>query len=187
MNTTNDVANRRYGFISQALHWLTVAMVTAQFVLIDAAEVTPLEIKNPKMLGYHKSVGETVLVLSIVRLVWRATHPPPALPLSIPKRQRTLAHVTHGAFYCLLFAIPISGMLISFASGKNINWFGHFTIPNFFAPGKIATKIFAQMHDSLAAVLFFTVLVHVAAALKHHLWDKDQVLNRMLPRFMTRK
>jgi cytochrome b561 len=187
MNTTNDVANCRYGVVAQALHWLTVAMVTAQFVLIDAAEGTPLETKNLKMLGYHKSVGETVFVLSIVRLIWRATHPPPALPLSIPKLQRTLAHLTHGAFYCLLFAIPMSGLLISFASGKNIDWFGHFTIPSFVAPSKIATKIFAQMHASLAAVLFFTVLVHIAAALKHHLWDKDQVLNRMLPRFITKK
>jgi cytochrome b561 len=140
MKMTNDVANRRYGFIAQALHWFTVAMVTAQFMLIDAAEETPLETKNLKMLGYHKSVGETVLVLSIVRLIWRATHPPPALPLSIPKRQRTFAHLTHGVFYCLLFAIPISGLLISFASGKNINWFGLSRCPILSLPAKSQPK-----------------------------------------------
>jgi cytochrome b561 len=135
------------------------------------------------MLSLHKSVGLTVLVVTFLRLTWRATHIPPPLPLSSPKYQRNIAHLAHGLFYCLLFAIPITGLLMSSANGKSVSWFGWLTCPNVIAPNEGTAKILTQMHASLAVTLFLTVLAHVAAALKHHLWDRDDVLIRMLPAF----
>lgn len=95
--------------------------------------------------------------------------------------ERLIARLTHVAFYVLLFATPLAGWLMSSARGFTVSWFGLFSWPNLIAQDKGNFEMLKEVHEALAATLFFLAILHVAAALKHHFWDKDDVLRRMLP------
>ncbi len=129
----------------------------------------------------HKSFGMTVLLLMIVRLFWRRRSPPPALPATMKPLQRHLARISHVAFYVILFAMPLSGWLMIQAKGSSASWFGLWTWPNLIAKSDAAFGVFSLTHVVLGRLLFFLALLHIAAALKHHFWDRDGVLVRMLP------
>jgi cytochrome b561 len=178
---TNVPVNRRYGPVAQTLHWVIAALIVTQFVLASIAEDLPLGMHKLAVLARHKSVGMTVLMLAVVRLFWRATHPAPPLPAAMPEYQRRLARLSHGALYLLLFAMPVTGFLMSSAKGYSVSWFNLFAWPNLIGKNAAAFEFLKETHHALAKILFFVAAVHIAAALKHHFWDKDDVLRRMLP------
>jgi cytochrome b561 len=95
--------------------------------------------------------------------------------------ERSLAHATHIAFYVLLFAMPLTGWLMSSAKNYSVSWFGVFTWPNLIAKSETAFDLLRSTHHILSYTLFAIAVLHVLAALKHHFWDKDTVLLRMLP------
>jgi cytochrome b561 len=171
----------RYGAIARALHWIIAALIVVQYVLINLAEDNPSKMQQLALLARHKSVGMTVLMLAVVRLIWRSINPPPPLPATMKPYERIVAKATHVAFYGLLFALPLAGWLMSSARGYTVSWFGWFSWPNLIAQDKGNFETLKQVHEALAAVLFFLAILHIAAALKHHFWDKDDVLRRMLP------
>lgn len=179
MPTTSPPA--RYSGVAQSLHWLIAALIVTQFALAWTADDLPLGAHKLAVLARHKSFGMTVLALAIVRALWRAAHPPPALPPGMTPIERALARATHLLFYVLLFAMPISGWLMSSAKNYSVSWFGLFTWPNLIAPSKPAFELLKTTHHYLGGFLFAVAALHVAAALKHHFWNKDDVLNRMLP------
>ena len=172
---------RRYGSVAQALHWLIAAMIVTQFVLANLADDLPIGAHKLALLARHKSVGMTVLMLAILRLVWRLKHPPPELPVGITSLERMLARMTHGTFYVLLFAMPLTGWMMSSAKNYSVSWFGLFTWPNLIAKNEAAFELLRSTHDTLSGVLFAVAVLHILAALKHHFWNKDDVLLRMLP------
>jgi cytochrome b561 len=133
------------------------------------------------LLAKHKSVGMTVLMLAVLRLVWRVTNRPPPLPAGMTPIERWLAPATHGAFYVLLFAMPLTGWMMSSAKNYSVSWFGLFTWPNLIAPNETAFNLLKSTHDYLSDLLFALAILHVLAAIKHHFWNKDDVLKRMLP------
>jgi cytochrome b561 len=133
------------------------------------------------LLARHKSFGMTVLMLAVLRVIWRLANPPPALPDHMTSIERRLARATHVAFYVLLFAMPITGWLMSSAKNYSVSWFHLFTWPNLLAPNETAFAVLKTTHDYLSDVLLAVVILHVLAALKHHFWNKDDVLRRMLP------
>src|ERR1700748_1910966 len=92
----------RWGAVSQSLHWVIVALIITQVILATVAEDTPLP-RKIGILAWHKSVGITVLVLAIIRLLWRWANPTPLLPTTLKPYERVLAHVTHTALYVVLF------------------------------------------------------------------------------------
>jgi cytochrome b561 len=92
-----------------------------------------------------------------------------------------LAPATHGAFYVLLFAMPLTGWMMSSAKNYSVSWFGLFTWPNLIAPNETAFNLLKSTHDYLSDLLFALAILHVLAAIKHHFWNKDDVLKRMLP------
>ena len=92
-----------------------------------------------------------------------------------------LAHPTHAAFYVLLFAMPLTGWLMSSAKNYSVSWFGLFTWPDLVAPNERAFELLRKSHDSLEQGAVRVAMLHVLAALKHHFWNKDDVLLRMLP------
>ena len=171
----------RYGAVAQAFHWIIVALIVAQFVLANLADGLPLGAHKLALLARHKSIGMTVLMLSLVRLLWRLKNPPPPLPAGMSAFERLLARATHIAFYALLFAMPVTGWLMSSAKNYSVSWFGWFTWPNLIAKNESAFEWLRSTHDFLSGVLFSIALLHIAAALKHHFWNKDDVLLRMLP------
>ncbi len=177
---------QRWGSFAQLLHWVIVALIALQVTLALIADDLPLGMKKLAMLARHKSVGITILGLAAIRLIWRWTNPTPALPETLKPYERVLAHVTHAALYLLLFAMPLSGWLMSSARGFPVSWFGLVQLPDLVPKSKPLYEALLQTHDLLALALGAVVLLHVAAALKHHYVLKDDVLRRMLPFTRTR-
>jgi cytochrome b561 len=171
----------KYGAIAQLFHWTIVVLVITQFVLGLRADSLPRGMALLQTLALHKSIGITILVLAILRLIWRALNPVPPMPLNTPLWQRLAGRVSHFALYALLLLMPIFGWLMSSARNFPVSWFGAVTLPDMIGPSEQAYRFFHEGHEFLARVLFVLALLHIAAALKHHFIDRDDVLLRMLP------
>ena len=171
----------RYGAVAQAFHWVIAGLIATQFVLANLADGLPVGARKLELLARHKSFGMTVLMLAILRLLWRLKNPPPALPSSMTPLERLVARSTHIAFYVLLFAMPLTGWTMSSAKNYSVSWFGLFTWPNLIGKSQSAFKLLQTTHHALSDVLFAIAVLHILAALKHHFRDKDDVLLRMLP------
>jgi cytochrome b561 len=172
----------RYSAVAQAFHWVIAALIVTQFTLAYLADDLPIGAHKLALLARHKSFGMTVLMLAILRLLWRLRHPPPPLPSGMTSVERILARGTHIAFYVLLFAMPLTGWLMSSAKNYSVSWFGLFTWPNLIGKNQTAFDILLATHKTLSVLLFSIAVLHILAALKHHFWNKDDVLLRMLPR-----
>jgi cytochrome b561 len=171
----------RWGFVSQFLHWLIVVLIIVQVVLANIAEDLPLGVKKLAMFARHKSVGITILGLAVIRLLWRWANPTPALPPTLKPYERRLATLTHFGLYVLLFAMPLTGWMMTSARGFPASWFGFFQLPDFVPKNDGLYHTMLETHHMLAVVLYAIVSLHVLAALKHHFVLKDDVLRRMLP------
>ena len=179
----------RYGAVGQTLHWVIVALVITQYVLASLAEQAgAAKAAHPaaalvqfQWLARHKSVGLTIFALAIVRLVWRAFSPPPSLPVTMPHWQVVAAKFSHYTFYVLLFAMPLTGLVMSAAANYPVSYFGWFTLPDLVAPDEGLRDLMEKVHWTLFYILVALASLHVAAALKHHFIDRDDVLRRMLP------
>jgi cytochrome b561 len=172
---------QRWGHIAQLLHWLIVVLIIVQFTLGLWAHDLPVSRLKVGLLKYHKSVGITILALAIIRLAWRWLNPTPRLPDTLKPYERSLARVTHALLYLLLFAQPLTGLLMSSARGFPVSWFGFFQLPDLVPKNRALYEALLTTHGTLATLLAAVVALHVAAALKHHFVLKDDVLRRMLP------
>src|SRR5271156_3479022 len=105
----NGTPSTRYSAVAQLLHWLIAALIVTQFTLAWLADDLPLGVHKLALLARHKSFGMTVLMLAVLRLLWRLFNPPPELPAGMSKIEMKLARATHIAFYVLLFAMPLTG------------------------------------------------------------------------------
>ncbi|RUR11128.1 cytochrome b [Legionella sp. km772] len=138
----------------------------------------PIGIQKLKLYGLHKAFGILVLILAILRIIWRLSNKTPSL--NIPKLELIAARLAHLALYILMLAMPISGWLMSSAAGLAPSFFGLFTLPNLVAPNDELREWFAFVHEWLAYGLIAIISVHTLAALKHHFIDKDDILRRMI-------
>jgi cytochrome b561 len=123
----------------------------------------------------------TLFLLAGLRLGWRMTHRAPAMPEHMGRGEQLVAHAVHGLLYLLMFAIPLSGWLMSSARGVQTVYFGVLPIPDLLHRNKELGELLLAVHLGLNLLLAAIVVGHVAAALKHHFFDKDDVLIRMLP------
>jgi cytochrome b561 len=178
LNTTE-----RWGAVSKAFHWIIVLLVLAQFTLGRIAHGLPeFSPDRFNVLKYHKSIGLTILALVILRLVWRVLNPAvPLLPDTLKPYERVIAKLTHAALYVLLFAMPVTGWLLTSASNFPARWFGLFRVPDLIRPDKELAGRLEDIHETLAWTLAAVAVLHIAGALKHHFWLKDNVLIRMTP------
>src|SRR6202046_5089493 len=177
----NQSSPMRYSAVAQAFHWIIAALVVTQFVLANLEDDLPIGAHKLALLARHKSVGMTILMLAVLRLLWRLWNPPPALPLGMKPVERVLARASHYTFYVLLFAMPITGWMMSSAKNYSVSWFGLFTWPNLIGKNEAAFNFLHSTHEILSDVLLAIAVLHIVAALKHHFWNKDNVLLRMLP------
>jgi cytochrome b561 len=172
----------KYTRTAVALHWLTALLITAAFALgvtmVDIPGITPTKLKY---FSWHKWLGVTVLALACARLLWRLKHPVPAYPTSMPSWQQRAAHGLHSLLYILIFAVPVSGYLYSLAAGVPVVYLGIVPLPVLIDPNPELKPILKQVHYVLNMSLLASVLLHVAAALKHQFIDRDGVLRRMMP------
>lgn len=168
--------------VAKLFHWVIVALVITQFVLANQADNLPLGMAKLAVLARHKSVGLTILALAFLRLLWRWSNPVvPVLPSDMRAYERVLAHVTHWGLYLLLFALPLSGWMMSSAKNYPVSWFSLVQVPDLIAPDEGAFAVLRTLHGVLAKTLFVIAALHVLAALQHHFLKKDDVLRRMLP------
>lgn len=170
-----------YTRTAKSLHWLMALMIFGLLGLGFYMSDLPLSPQKLKLYSWHKWAGVTVFLLALARLAWRATHQPPAMPWQMSKLQQAAANVGHVALYLLMLAIPLSGWLMSSAKGFQTVWFGVLPIPDLLAKDKELGDMLLELHQGLNLLLIALLIVHVAAALKHHFFDKDDVLTRMLP------
>lgn len=174
---------RDYHHFSRILHWAVAGLIVVQFVLArlaEQAEHADLSLRELALLANHKSVGITILVLVVVRLAWRVKKPVPALPTGMPRWQTVASHISHWSLYGLLLAMPVTGWLMSSASAYSVSWFNLFVLPDFVGPDPELKEVFEEIHETMAKVLFALALLHIAAAVKHAIVDKDGVLSRMV-------
>src|SRR5271163_2916566 len=177
----NQSSRERYTAVAQTFHWVIAALIVVQFVLANLQEDLPIGAHKLALLARHKSFGMTVLMLAVLRLLWRLGNPPPALPAEMRPIEQRLARATHFAFYVLLFAMPLTGWLMSSAKNYSVSWFGLFTWPNLIAKNETAFDLLRSTHHLLSDALLAIAILHILAALKHHFWNKDDVLIRMVP------
>ena len=170
-----DAQNKGYGAVARALHWLMAALLILQWLSGE-------ESKAFGGMGFHFSLGLTLMLLVLVRLGWRVMHVPPALPAGMPKLMQFAAHAGHFLLYALMLAIPLTGWLMSSAKGFQTVWFGLLPIPDLLDKNKELGDLLAQVHSALNFLFIAVIVGHVGAALKHHLIDKDDILTRMLPK-----
>jgi cytochrome b561 len=176
----------RWGWLAQLLHWVIVALIITQFVLAFISSNLPLGMAKIAVLARHKSVGITILMLAVIRLLWRWMNPTPALPDTLKPYERVLAKVTHAALYAILFIQPLSGWMMSSARNFPVSWFRLFQLPDLVPSSRPLYDALHTFHATLAWVLVGVAVLHAAAALKHHFVLKDDVLRRMLPFTRTR-
>jgi cytochrome b561 len=170
----------RWGSVAQLLHWLIVALIITQVVLaLWAGQLHGMA--KLAMLARHKSVGITILMLAVVRLGWRLVNPTPPLPPTLKPYERFLANFTHAALYVLIFAMPITGWIMTSARGFPASWFNVFQLPDLVAKNRPLYEAMKETHQALALTLGAIATLHLLAALKHHFVLKDTVLRRMLP------
>lgn len=172
---------RRWGLVSQLLHWAVVALIVTQFVLASIAEDLPIGLKKLSVIANHKSFGITILALALVRLVWRRLSRGPALPEGMSRLERIAANASHHLLYGLLFAVPLVGWAMSSAKNYSVSWFNLVPLPNLVAPNDALFEVLKETHELLAWLLAAVAIVHALAALRHHFLLKDDVLRRMLP------
>ncbi|MGL4576628.1 MAG: cytochrome b [Burkholderiaceae bacterium] len=176
-----STAPARYTTTAMVLHWLAAALIiggfSMGFYMVDL-QMSPSRLK---LYNYHKWIGVTILALSALRLLWRLTHKPPPLPTGNPAWQNKAAHAAHMLLYVLFFAVPLSGWAHSSASGFPIVYLGVLPLPDFVPKSRELAQVLKQVHMVLAFSLAAVVVVHIAAALKHQLVNRDGLMARMLP------
>ena len=172
---------QRYTRVAISLHWIIAAVILVTFALgiyMHELELSPTKLR---LYSYHKWIGVTIFLLVLFRLAWRLTHRPPPPPAGMPAWQHRAAAAAHALLYLLTLAIPLSGWLMSSASGFQVVYLGLLPIPDLVAKDKVLADQLKDLHYVLNILMFAVVVLHVAAALKHHIRDRDDVLSRMLP------
>jgi len=173
----------QYGILSISFHWISVLMVLGLFGvglwMVDLGLYDAWYKKAPML---HKSVGVVLFVITVLRFIWVKLNPQPLPPEHSPTWERWAAHLTHILLYFLLFASMISGYLISTGDGRGIIIFNLLELPALPWQFPQQEDIAGQLHEIFTYSLIGLALLHMLAALKHHLIDKDTVLRRMLGR-----
>lgn len=174
-------STRSWGSVSRALHWIIVLLIINQWVIGMRADSLPLGLAKLQALAWHKSFGITILGLAVVRLVWRWMNPVPDLSAETKPWERVLARISHLLLYVLIFALPLTGWIMSSAKNFPVSWFKLFQLPDLVAPNESLFQQMRDLHHTLFAVLVAVAALHAAGALKHHFIDRNDVLRRMLP------
>ncbi len=186
MNTITPsatLAASRYSRGAMVFHWTIATLIIMNFIGAFVAEDLPKP-EAAQIMGAHKAMGITILILSIGRLVWRITKPVPPLSAGLKAWEVALAKVTHSLLYFLMIAIPASGWIMhsAFSAGKSISFFGLFAYPGLpMAQDKATAGLFHEVHEVMAFAMLGLLALHLAGALKHQFIDRDGSIWRMLP------
>lgn len=184
---------RRYSAVAMTLHWLIAAMLIANVGLGWVGGDMEGGEQKIQLMQLHKTMGISILLLSLARLAWRLTHRPPVMNSHLKAWEKALAHIVHWGFYVVMIGLPLSGWAVTSASPVikiyPISFWGLFDWPaiGFISDlprdqAKSIGQAFGLGHDVLAKALVYVLFpLHVLGALKHQFLDKDGELGRMIP------
>ncbi len=179
---TNSSGVSRYTATAIVFHWIVAILVLTMIGL--GIYMTGVPKGSPDRAFYfnlHKSIGVTTALLVIVRLWWRVKNPPPSLPSTMPGWEVQAAKVSHALLYMCVILMPLSGFAATQFTKYGVNYFGLFKIPPMGSQNKVIYDLLQGIHGVTAILLILLVTIHVLAAFKHLLIDRDKVFQRMLP------
>ena len=174
--------NSRYTTGAIVFHWIVAILVLTMIGL--AFYMTGIPKGNPDRAFYfnlHKSIGVTTALLVIARLWWRAKNRPPVLPSSMPAWEVQASKISHALLYMCIIVMPLSGFAATQFTKYGVNYFGLFKIPPMGSENKVIYDLLQGIHGVTAIFLIVLVIIHILAAFKHLLIDRDKVFQRMLP------
>jgi cytochrome b561 len=169
---------QHWGWLSKTLHWLTALLIFVQIPLGFYAESLKLSPLKMDVFVWHKSLGMLVFMLLILRLLWRIKGTIPEA-LESSKVQVGLARAAHGLLYGLMVLLPISGWITSSAANIPVKLFWLIPLPALVGPDDALKSLAAEVHEISVFVLLLILILHIGAALRHHLMLRDNVLRRM--------
>ncbi len=194
------MTNQKYNKVAVILHWLIAFAIFGMFALGWYMSDLPKE--APKQMAFdlfdlgvytwqlpeeasprnfyfnlHKSIGITILGLGLIRFLWRITHKPPAILSSYKAWERKTATAAHHTLYLLMFAMPVSGLIMAMSGKYGVKWFGIDVIAG--TENKVLRDFFKEAHEIIGVILLILVVLHIAGAIKHKLIDKDETMKRM--------
>lgn len=179
----SDHAAVRYSRGAIALHWILAVLILLNYVAAWVSEDMPKE-QAMQVMGNHKAFGITILLLTVVRIIWRLTHKSPPLVETLKAWEAALAKVTHGLLYFLMLAVPVAGWGLhsAFGQGKPVSMFGLFNFPALpVGSDKPTIGMYHELHEVFATAMLLLMVVHVLGALKHQFIDRDGTMRRILP------
>ncbi len=169
----------RYSSVAIWFHW-TIALLVILNLAVGLLHDSVPALRS--WMGAHQALGLAILALTAARIAWRLAHRPPPLPARTPMWERALAHGSHILLYALMLGLPMTGWMMVSGGGKpgGVNIFGLFTVP--YLPVSKTTGHFGHSaHGVLGWVMLALVVLHIGAALRHHLLLRDPVLTRIAP------
>lgn len=173
-------SSHSFGLLTISLHWLMAVVIVGLFCLgLYMTDLTYYDRFYKLAPWIHKSVGVLLFFALIGRWIWHRFSPPPAL-LPAARWEQRIAKLTHKIFYLLIIAVAFSGYLISTAKGQGIDVFNWFTLPALPPLLPDQEDLAGEIHEILTYLLILLAAAHAGAALKHHFWNKDATLKRML-------
>lgn len=170
-----------WGTVARSFHWLIAALVLGQLVLGKIADEMALSPQKLDLFVWHKSIGISILLLAILRLLWRIANAPPAPPPGIPRWETLLARLGHTLLYALIIAVPVSGWWISDSSRIPFKAFWTVPMPDWLPTDRSVQEAAEDVHGMLIIALLIVLAFHLAAALRHHFLLRNDTLRRMLP------
>lgn len=176
--TDFSTTSPRYTRVAIWLHWLIALAIIGN--LFGGFFHDAFGAAKGQVMAVHKATGILILVLSVIRVLWRLTHRAPPLPASTPAWQRSVSGVTHFALYAMMLAMPLSGWAMASASDRPLTFYGLFDLPRLaVAKGSALAGAAHEAHEIGGIIMALLVVMHIAAALQHHFVLRDGLLARM--------
>jgi cytochrome b561 len=173
----------RYSPVARLLHWLTVLLVFAMFVLgVAMVYLVPdsAEALSHRLYNTHESLGVVVLLVMLLRLIRRWRHPPGPLPERVPHIFHVVGHANHVLLYIMLLVQPVVGLLRDNADGFQVAWFEIVKLPMLIGKHEPLAHALSAVHWYGAVLIALLVGAHIGGALFHAVIRRDGVLQRML-------
>ena len=170
-----------WGLIAISLHWIIALLIFAELALGTIAEGLKVSPQKFELFVWHKSIGITILLLVVFRIVWRLSNPTPVAHEGAARWEKRLAQLGHGLLYILMIAVPLTGWWVSDTSRIPFRWFWSVPVPDLMAPDRDLSALAATVHGILTKLLLLVVVLHIIAALRHHVLLRNDTLLRMLP------
>ena len=176
-----DPKPAQYTPAAVALHWIVALLILGNLAFGLYVADLPISPAKLRTVAWHKWVGVTILLIATVRLLWRLRHAPPPLPPAMAPWEQRVANGTHILLYVLFFAAPLTGWTFSSAAGFPVVYLGIVQLPDLVEKNRELADVLRAAHKWINYTMAAVIVLHVAAAVKHHVHDRDDVLVRMIP------